>query len=134
MLGEKLDEHGATVWLVNTGWTGGPFGEGERMPIAATRALLHAALSGELDDVEYRTDEVFGFEVPVAGAGRRLGAARSARHVARSRRLRRKARELARMFRANFEKFGRMRRPRSPPPAHASSRGLYARRTAPGIR
>ena len=46
MLGRKLDEHGATVWLVNTGWTGGPFGEGERMPIAATRALLHAALAG----------------------------------------------------------------------------------------
>src|SRR5438270_9297532 len=42
MLGEKLAEHGATVWLVNTGWTGGPYGEGERMPIAATRALLHA--------------------------------------------------------------------------------------------
>ena len=46
------------------------------MPIAATRALLQAALSGELDDVEYRTDEVFGFEVPVAVPGRRLDAAR----------------------------------------------------------
>src|SRR5437764_2497554 len=65
MLGEKLAEHGATVWLVNTGWTGGSFGEGERMPIAATRALLHAALAGALDHVEYRVDPVFGFEVPV---------------------------------------------------------------------
>ena len=46
LLGEKLDRHGATVWLVNTGWTGGPYGEGQRMPIQATRALLHAALSG----------------------------------------------------------------------------------------
>src|ERR671936_644318 len=46
MLGDKLDEHGSTVWLVNTGWTGGPFGEGERMPIADTRAMLHPALSG----------------------------------------------------------------------------------------
>ena len=54
---------------MNTGWTGGPFGEGERMPIAATRALLHAALSGELDGVEYRTDAVFGFEVPVEVPG-----------------------------------------------------------------
>src|SRR5207253_6890970 len=45
MLGEKLDEHGSTVWLVNTGWTGGPSGEGHRMPIQATRDLLHAALS-----------------------------------------------------------------------------------------
>ena len=51
MLGEKLDRHGASVWLVNTGWTGGPFGVGHRMPITATRGLLHAALSGALDDV-----------------------------------------------------------------------------------
>ena len=58
-----------TVWLVNTGWTGGPFGEGQRMPIAATRALLHAALSGGLDGAEYRTDPVFGFQVPVAVPG-----------------------------------------------------------------
>src|SRR6187455_803874 len=56
MLGEKLDRHGASVWLVNTGWTGGPFGVGHRMPIAATRGLLHAALSGALDSVQYRTD------------------------------------------------------------------------------
>src|SRR5438067_1512505 len=48
MLGEKLDEHGSTVWLVNTGWTGGPVGDGSRMPIGATRAMLSAALSGEL--------------------------------------------------------------------------------------
>jgi phosphoenolpyruvate carboxykinase (ATP) len=64
MLGEKLDRHRAPVWLVNTGWTGGPFGEGHRMPIQATRRLLAAALSGELDGVEYRNDPVFGFEVP----------------------------------------------------------------------
>ena len=69
MLGEKLDRHGAAVWLVNTGWTGGPYGEGHRMPIQATRRLLHAALSGELDGVEYRTDDVFGFGVPVAVPG-----------------------------------------------------------------
>jgi phosphoenolpyruvate carboxykinase (ATP) len=69
MLGEKLDEHGAAVWLVNTGWTGGPFGEGERMPIQATRALLDAALSGALDDAEYREDPVFGFDVPVSVPG-----------------------------------------------------------------
>jgi phosphoenolpyruvate carboxykinase (ATP) len=69
MLGEKLERHGASVWLVNTGWTGGPFGEGERMPIQATRALLDAALSGALGDVEYREDPVFGFEVPVSVPG-----------------------------------------------------------------
>jgi len=69
LLGQKLDEHGASVWLVNTGWTGGAFGEGERMPIAATRALLDAALSGELAGVEYRKDPVFGFDVPVEVPG-----------------------------------------------------------------
>src|SRR5204863_268760 len=56
MLGRKLDDHGAVVWLVNTGWTGGPFGEGERMPIAATRTLLRTALDGDLEGVEYRTE------------------------------------------------------------------------------
>ena len=69
MLGDKLAEHGATVWLVNTGWTGGPFGEGHRMPIQATRALLHTALSGALDRVEYRSDPIFGFDVPVEVPG-----------------------------------------------------------------
>ena len=89
MLGEKLDRHGATVWLVNTGWTGGPYGEGHRMPIQATRALLHAALSGELDGVDYRIDDVFGFERPGRGAGRRPVAARPALDLARPGRLRR---------------------------------------------
>jgi phosphoenolpyruvate carboxykinase (ATP) len=64
MLGAKLDEHGSKVWLVNTGWTGGVFGEGRRMPIEATRTMLRAALSGELDDAEFRSDELFGFDVP----------------------------------------------------------------------
>src|SRR5258707_884235 len=64
MLGEKLDRHDAAVWLVNTGWTGGPFGEGHRMPIQATRALLRGALSGQLGGGSFRTDGVFGFEVP----------------------------------------------------------------------
>src|SRR6476661_811231 len=69
MLGSKLDRHGATVWLVNTGWTGGPFGEGSRMPIKATRTMLRAALDGELDGVELREDPVFGFGVPVSVPG-----------------------------------------------------------------
>lgn len=105
MLGEKLDEHGATVWLVNTGWTGGPYGEGHRMPIAATRALLHAALSGALRDVEYRTDEVFGFEVParVPGVEAHLLDPRGTWRDPSA--YDAKAKELARMFRENFEQF-----------------------------
>jgi len=105
MLGEKLDRHGAAVWLVNTGWTGGPFGEGERMPIEATRALLRAALSGELDGVEYRTDPVFGFEVPVEvpGVESKLLDPRST--WADREAYDRRASELAAMFRDNFKKF-----------------------------
>jgi phosphoenolpyruvate carboxykinase (ATP) len=105
LLGKKLDEHGASVWLVNTGWTGGPFGVGHRMPITATRGLLHAALSGALDETEFHVDPVFGFSVPahVPGVDTVLLDPRStwadpAAYDA-------KAHELAGLFRANFEKF-----------------------------
>ena len=64
LLKEKIAEHGAVCWLVNTGWTGGPYGEGSRMPIKATRGLLDAALDGSLARVEMRRDALFGFEVP----------------------------------------------------------------------
>jgi len=69
MLRQRLKDTGATCWLVNTGWTGGPYGEGHRMPIKETRALLHAALDGSLNGVEFRKDEWFGFDVPVAVPG-----------------------------------------------------------------
>jgi phosphoenolpyruvate carboxykinase (ATP) len=69
MLGERLRKHGAAVWLVNTGWTGGPYGVGHRIRLQHTRALIDAALSGALDDVPMRTDPVFGVEVPTAVDG-----------------------------------------------------------------
>ena len=69
LLREKIATHGATCWLVNTGWTGGAYGTGSRMPIKATRALLTAALDGSLGQAEFRKDENFGFEVPVAVPG-----------------------------------------------------------------
>ncbi|WP_273502706.1 phosphoenolpyruvate carboxykinase [Paracoccus sphaerophysae] len=69
LLAERIEKSGATCWLVNTGWTGGPFGTGKRMPIKATRALLAAALDGSLNDVEFRTDPNFGFQVPVSVPG-----------------------------------------------------------------
>ena len=69
LLQQKIAETGATCWLVNTGWTGGPFGTGKRMPIKATRALLAAALDGSLKDVQFRKDPNFGFEVPVSVPG-----------------------------------------------------------------
>ncbi len=69
MLAERMKKHNAQAWLVNTGWTGGPFGVGERMSIKYTRALLNAALEGKLDNVEYIKDPVFGFEIPTSCEG-----------------------------------------------------------------
>jgi phosphoenolpyruvate carboxykinase (ATP) len=106
MLGAKLDEHGSAVWLVNTGWTGGPYGEGQRMPIAATRALLRAALDGELDDVEYRADPVFGFEVPVEVPGVDSTLLDPRATWSDSEAYDEKARYLATRFKENFQKFG----------------------------
>jgi phosphoenolpyruvate carboxykinase (ATP) len=68
-LKKKMLQHGATCWLVNTGWTGGPFGIGKRISIGHTRKLLNAALSGGLDKVRYRQDPVFGFDVPESCEG-----------------------------------------------------------------
>jgi phosphoenolpyruvate carboxykinase (ATP) len=60
----KIEHYGATCWLVNTGWVGGPYGIGKRISIRHTRNLLNAALSGQLEDVDYYQDSVFGFSVP----------------------------------------------------------------------
>ena len=106
LLAKRLDEHGAKVWLVNTGWTGGMFGEGERMPIKATRALLRAAIAGELAGVEYRTDRA----LRLRGARSRCRASSRAccsrgSTWADPEAYDAKARELADMFRDNFSKF-----------------------------
>ena len=69
LLRDKMAEHGAKAWLVNTGWTGGPYGVGSRMKIKHTRAMLDAALAGQLDDVAWEPDPVFGLDVPKAVPG-----------------------------------------------------------------
>jgi phosphoenolpyruvate carboxykinase (ATP) len=69
LLKERIAKGGVKCWLVNTGWTGGKYGVGSRMPIKATRALLNAALDGSLNDASFRIDPNFGFKVPVAVAG-----------------------------------------------------------------
>ncbi len=69
LLQAKIAKHGASCWLVNTGWTGGAYGTGRRMPIKATRALLTAALDGSLASGQFRRDPNFGFEVPVSVPG-----------------------------------------------------------------
>jgi len=105
LLRALIARHEAGCWLVNTGWTGGAYGTGRRMPIKATRALLKAALSGALDKGDFRTDPHFGFFVPVAVEGvddtlldpRATWADASAYD--------RQARKLAGMFDRNFAKF-----------------------------
>ena len=69
LLRDKIAKHGATCWLVNTGWTGGAYGQGSRMPIRATRSLLSAALDGTLSNGHFRVDTSFGFEVPTSVPG-----------------------------------------------------------------
>ena len=66
LLGEKIDQHGSKVWLVNTGWTGGGYGVGSRMKLSHTRAMIHAAFDGSLDKVKYVEDEVFGLHIPTS--------------------------------------------------------------------
>ncbi len=69
LLGERLARHEAAVWLINTGITGGPYGEGQRMKLDYTRAIVHSVLKGELDKVAFEGDPVFGFEIPTACPG-----------------------------------------------------------------
>ena len=105
MLRDKIAEHGSSCWLVNTGWTGGPYGEGSRMPIKATRALLKAALDGSLNNAEMRTDAIFGLDVPVTveGVDDALLTPRETWSDADA--YDRQAQKLAAMFRENFAKF-----------------------------
>jgi phosphoenolpyruvate carboxykinase (ATP) len=69
LLKQRIAEGGVQCWLLNTGWTGGKYGVGHRMPIKATRALLNAALDGSLNQAQFRKDPNFGFEVPVSVPG-----------------------------------------------------------------
>jgi len=104
-LRSKIASHGANCWLVNTGWTGGAYGKGNRMPITATRALLSAALDGSLNESSFRRDPNFGFEVPNSVPGvesflldpRGTWSDGAAYDVA--------ARKLVNMFSDNFEQY-----------------------------
>jgi phosphoenolpyruvate carboxykinase (ATP) len=105
MLGERIERHGSRVWLVNTGWTGGRYGEGHRMKLSHTRAMVRAALAGELNDVETTPDPIFGVHVPKHVRGvpdevlqpRETWKDKDAYDA--------QAQKLASMFRENFEKF-----------------------------
>jgi phosphoenolpyruvate carboxykinase (ATP) len=66
LLGKKIVEHDVDVWLVNTGWTGGPYGTGTRMSLEHTRSIVHAILDGRLSSIETRKESYFGLHIPVS--------------------------------------------------------------------
>lgn len=105
LLREKIAKHGATCWLVNTGWTGGAYGTGSRMPIRATRTLLSAALDGSLEGAQYRKDANFGFDVPVSVEGVADILLDPRRTWDNSEDYDRQAAKLVGMFSANFEQY-----------------------------
>jgi len=105
MLGELLREHGSNVWLLNTGWSGGPYGVGKRMKLSYTRAMVNALLSGALDKVPTTTDPIFGLNVPqsVPDVPKEILNARGTWDDKDA--YDKQARKLAGMFRDNFAKF-----------------------------
>ncbi len=103
MLGERLDQHGSDVWLINTGWTGGPYGTGSRINIDDTRAIVRAALCGDLRGVPTYRDEIFGLQVPeqVPGVPDEILRPKSTWQDTDA--YERQARKLASMFADNFK-------------------------------
>lgn len=105
LLAERMSKHQTECWLVNTGWSGGPYGVGSRMKIQLTRALLSAALSGELANVEYIKDPIFGFLVPKECPGVPSEVLTPRNTWVDKEAYDRKARELGQMFAKNFEQY-----------------------------
>ena len=105
MLAERLEQHDVPIWLVNTGWTGGPYGVGERMSIDHTRSMVRAALSGALNDVAFEPDPVFGVQVPLEVPDVPARILRPRDTWPDPGAYDAKARELAAMFAENFESY-----------------------------
>ena len=105
MLGKKLAEHGTQVYLINTGWSGGPYGEGERMDIGLTRAIVHAALQGELKAAETVEDKHFHLQVPVSCPGAEDATILQPRNTWKDKEAYdQRARKLAQEFSDHFDK------------------------------
>ncbi|NLH07734.1 MAG: phosphoenolpyruvate carboxykinase (ATP) [Chloroflexi bacterium] len=105
LLKRKIERYGVNCWLLNTGWVGGPYGIGKRISISHTRALLNAALRGKLNDVEYYTDPVFGFQVPKSCPGVPEDVLYPAQSWPSEDEYWRKYRQLAARFVDNFKKY-----------------------------
>ncbi len=105
MLGERIAKHRARVWLVNTGWTGGGYGTGQRMKIGHTRAMIRAALSGALDTVAYERDDRFNLDVPTSCPGVPAGVLKPRSTWGDGAAYDAQAAKLARLFADNFKAF-----------------------------
>jgi phosphoenolpyruvate carboxykinase (ATP) len=130
LLKERIAKGGVSCWLVNTGWTGGQYGTGSRMPIKVTRALLNAALDGSLNQVEFRKDPWFGFDVPVSVPGVDESILDPRRTWSDKEGYDRTAAKLVRLFIDNFAKFeahvDQNVRSAAPRPALAEAGGAVA--------
>ena len=105
MLGQKMEESNVNVWLINTGWTGGPYGEGHRMKLSFTRAMITAALDGKLDQVATETDPIFGVAIPKEVPGVPTEVLTPRNTWADKMAYDEKAKFLAGLFIKNFEKY-----------------------------
>ncbi len=105
LFGEKMEKYDTNVWLINTGWTGGPYGIGSRMKLPYTRAMITAALEGKLDQVEYKKHKVFGLEIPQECPNVPSEILNPSLTWKDRNTYDKQARELADAFKVNFEKF-----------------------------
>ncbi len=105
LLGERIERYGVRTWLINTGWTGGPYGVGHRMSIAYTRAMVRAALDGDLEGVPMTTDPIFGLQVPTTCPGVPAEVLQPRSTWSDAAAYDAQARKLARMFVENFRTF-----------------------------
>lgn len=108
MLGQKIDEHDVQVFLVNTGWTGGAYGEGKRMKLHYTRSMVQAAVEGDLDHIETVKDEVFGLNIPIHVPGVPDDVLQPHKTWNSQEEYFLKAKDLATKFKVNFEKFNHL--------------------------
>ncbi len=105
MLGKKIEQFKPNIWLVNTGWTAGPYGVGSRIKLPYTRALITAAMNGELDHVEYHTHEIFGLQYPTSCPGVPSDLLNPKNTWTDKEAYDQKANALAELFITNFEKY-----------------------------
>jgi phosphoenolpyruvate carboxykinase (ATP) len=105
LLGKRMREHEAKCWLINTGWSGGPYGVGKRMSIGYTRAMIRAILNGSLADVETKPDPIFGVGVPVSCPDVPEEVLTPRNTWPDKDAYDKKARDLARLFNENFKKY-----------------------------